>query len=216
PTVLADGPHDPHARAYRVLFNAESRRMAEYLDLGGPAHKAGLCLKCHAVDGAGEQAAAEGVGCGACHGPSDRWLTEHYQPYWKGLPNREKFERYGFLPSKNVVARVLNCAGCHVGDADREVNHDLIAAGHPRLAFEPTRLHFQPNYRKHWTEVTPQPDFEVRAWVAGQAAALRQAAELLRARAARADGGTAVPGLKPAWPEFSGYSCYACHQPVGE
>ena len=33
------------------------------------------------------------------------------------------------------------CAACHVGDGlDREVNHDLIAAGHPRLNFELTLL----------------------------------------------------------------------------
>src|SRR5262249_21180983 len=65
PQAVTTGPHDPHAKAYRVLFNPESQRMAEYLRLGS-AHKAELCLKCHAVDGAGPEMAAEGVGCGAC------------------------------------------------------------------------------------------------------------------------------------------------------
>jgi hypothetical protein len=211
------GPHDPHSRAYGVLFNKDSQRMAEYLDLG-KAHQAPLCLKCHAVDGAGD-AVTEGVGCTACHGPADKWLTIHYLPEWKGLPSREKFDRYDSVPTKNLVARVLACATCHVGDANREVNHDLIAAGHPRLAFEYTRFHYNPTYRKHWREQIDQPDFEVRAWVIGQVATARQAAELLRARAARmvnGSGAKAPPGINPAWPEFAGYSCYACHQPIGD
>jgi hypothetical protein len=217
PEVTPSGPHDPHARAYRVLFNEDSRRMARLLGLGN-AHEAALCLKCHAVGEPGSPAVAEGVGCVGCHGPADKWLVAHYQPEWKGISNRDKFEQYKFVPTKNVVARVLVCTTCHVGDADREVNHDLIAAGHPRLAFEYTRFHFNPVYRKHWTETTPQPDFEVRAWAIGQVATARQAAELLRVRAARAagDGGKPPPGVNPTWPEFEGYSCYACHQSIGD
>ena len=79
-----------------------------------------------------------------------------------------------------------------------------------RPAFEPTRFHYQPNYRKHWAELTPQPDFEVRAWAVGQAAALRQAVEVLRARADRA----AARDAKTPWPEFTEGSCFACHQTV--
>ena len=213
---------DPHTRAYSVLFNSVSVQMAKYLDLKDakgnskvPAHQATLCLKCHAVDGASDPATrdqilSEGVGCGACHGPAEKWIGLHYTSEWKGLSNREKWDKYGFVPAGNLVARTLNCAGCHSGDADRDVNHDLYAAGHPRLAFESARFHFQPDYRKHWVEKTPQPDFEVRAWVVGQAATLRNATALLRSRAEQAD--------KPAgtWPEFAGYSCYSCHQKVGE
>ena len=88
------------------------------------------------------------------------------------------------------------------------MNHDLYAAGHPRFTFEAARMHYQPDYRKHWTEKTPQPDFEVRLWVAGQAAALRKAVEVLHARADRAHKGD-------VWPEFASYSCYSCHQKVG-
>jgi hypothetical protein len=90
------------------------------------------------------------------------------------------------------------------------VNHDLIAAGHPRLAFEYTRFHFQSGYRKHWQERTPQPEFETRAWVIGQAASLRAAVEVLHARAARAKEN------KSPWPEFAGFSCFACHQTIGK
>lgn len=212
PEVFPAGPSDPHGLAYRVLFNADSARMAKLLKLPQPPHRAALCLKCHAVDGvAPAGAAAEGVGCGACHGPAEKWLALHHLPDWHGLTDRDKFERYGFVPTKNLTARIMACAKCHVGAADREVNHDLIAAGHPRLAFEYTRFHFHPLYRKHWVEQAPQPDFEVRAWAVGQAATLRAAVELLQARAGRA----AADDPHTPWPEFSGYSCYSCHQTVG-
>ncbi|HUR53342.1 MAG TPA: multiheme c-type cytochrome [Gemmataceae bacterium] len=220
--VFPQGAHDPHARAYRVLFNAESQRMAAELKIPA-AHESVLCLKCHAVEGvkpagAAETAnaaeasrtVAEGVGCGACHGPAEKWLSAHHQPGWKLLSNRDKWELYGFVPNENLVAREMNCAKCHVGAADREVNHDLIAAGHPRLAFEYAKNHFHPKYRRHWQESQPQPDFEVKAWMIGRAVNLRAAAELLRARAERA----AVDDPKTPWPEFAHSSCYACHQTI--
>jgi cytochrome c553 len=191
-----------------VLFNEDSLRMGKLLGIAAP-HKETLCLKCHATPAVKpEEAVSEGVGCAACHGPGEKWVPVHTLPRWKTLSNREKWEGYGFVPTKNLVARVLNCAGCHVGDADREVNHDLIAAGHPRLAFEYTRFHFDPQYRRHWHEHAPQPDFEIRAWVVGQAATLRAATNLLRARAERA----AVDDPNAHWPEFAGLSCHACHR----
>jgi len=221
---------DPHNKAYRVLYNDVSVKMAAALKIG-PAHKADLCLKCHAVptkDDKGEtdgQILAEGVGCSACHGPAEKWVGEHYTSEWKALSSREKWEKYGFVPTGNLVARLLNCAQCHMGDADRDVNHALYAAGHPRITFEAAQMHNTKGYRKHWEEKTKPLDFEVRVWVVGQATQLRAAAELLRVRAERAETGVMVlPSVKPhetfpdrgAWPEFAGYSCYACHQRVGE
>jgi hypothetical protein len=207
-------PQDPHSRAFQVLFNADSVRMAGLLEPEKskrvPPHQNSLCLKCHAVAGAtNEQVTAEGVGCAACHGSSENWLTMHYLPSWKAMSNREKAD-CGFIPTKNLVARISNCATCHVGGADREVNHDLIAAGHPRLAFEYTRFHFEPTYQKHWSEKLEPADFESRAWVIGQVASLRAAVEVLRGRAERA----AARDPHTPWPEFSEGSCYACHQNV--
>ncbi|MCS6863522.1 MAG: cytochrome c family protein [Gemmata sp.] len=214
--VFPSGPSDPHSRAYQVLFNPVSVEMAKKLNLG-EAHRAERCLKCHAVlthEEPDVRAAilAEGVGCSACHGPAEKWLSVHYLPEWQTLSSRDKWLKYGFIPTKNLVARTLNCASCHMGDSSRDVNHDLYAAGHPRITFEAARLHYHPDYRHHWTEKTPQPDFEIRLWIVGQAAALRAATDLLRARAERALAHTP----ESAWPEFAGYSCYACHQRVGE
>jgi hypothetical protein len=216
PEAFPQGATDPHSKAYRVLFNPVSTEMARKLGLGA-AHTASVCLKCHAVETNADpeirdQMLSEGVGCSACHGPADKWVSEHYMPAWKKLSNREKWEKYGFVPAGNLVARTLNCAGCHLGDADHDLNHDLYAAGHPRITFEAARMHYQPDYRKHWVERTPQPDFEVRLWVIGQIATLRSAVDLLHARATRA----ASHDPKTPWPEFAGYSCYSCHQRVAE
>ena len=224
PEAFPQGGSDPHSKAYRVLFNPVSVEMARKLKdklKGAEAHAAPLCLKCHAVDSAGdpgtrEQMLSEGVGCSACHGPAEKWIGVHYTPEWKALSAREKWEQYEFVPTKNLVARTLNCAGCHVGDADRDLNHDLYAAGHPRITFEAARMHYQPDYRKHWTEKTPQPDFEVRVWVVGQAATLRAATNLLYERAKRAAEELDAEHPTTPWPEFAGYSCYACHQKVGD
>jgi len=209
PDLGSSGATDPHARSYRVLFNAESAKIAHHLGIAA-AHKERKCLNCHAVEGVQPEAAVvEGVGCAACHGPAEKWNAAHVQPEWKALTNREKWERHGFVPAKNLTARTLNCARCHVGDETRDVNHDMIAAGHPRLAFEYTRFHYHASYRKHWIEAIPQPDFEVRAWLIGQLTTLRAAIELLRVRADRAAADRAP------WPEFSGYSCSSCHHPLG-
>lgn len=211
PTAFTGEQYDPHAIAYRVLFNDDSVRIAKLMGMGVP-HKEGLCLKCHGTEHVKpEEAMSEGVGCAGCHGPAEKWLDVHMLPEWQALSNESKFKDYGFVPTKNLVARTMKCASCHVGDGNREVNHDLIAAGHPRLSFEYTRFNFDPKYRKHWEEPTPQPDFEVRAWTVGQAATLRAATDLLRVRAERA----AADDAKTPWPEFSGLSCYACHQTVG-
>lgn len=206
---------DPHARAYQVLSSDLSTRIGRALGLGRP-QQARACLACHAVDAdkvyAGEllpgRAHAEGVACNACHRPSGAWLTAHYRPGWKAQSARAKADRYGFAPTKNLAARITACAGCHVGEPGREVTHDLIAAGHPRLAFEYTRYHYSPAYAKHWTEPVPNPAFELRAWAIGQVVSLRAAVRLLADRARRADK---HPATTP-WPELAEWSCYACHQ----
>ncbi len=209
---------DPHRRAYGVLYNGDSIRISKNLGRSMPAHEDASCLKCHSLneekhytgEKLDDRSLSDGVSCDSCHGPSAKWNSLHYQSWWKGLSDREKYDEYGFVPTKDPVARILNCAQCHVGGKDREVNHDLIAAGHPRLSFEYTRYHFSEKYeKKHWTEKVPNPEFEVRTWLVGQVASLRAATDLLAARAERAESNAAP------WPEFAESSCYACHQNLG-
>lgn len=209
-TTWATG--DPHATAYRVLFNDDSTRITANLRKTNPkrpaAHQDKSCVACHTAgtaacfDGSAVTNASDGVGCDACHGPSGLWRTRHYEPFWKGLSADEK-GKLGFRETKDLVTRTQACVGCHVGDATREVTHDLIAAGHPRLAFESTRYHVSPRYKKHWVESLPARDFEVRAWAVGQVVAAAAVVDLLRARSHDATA---------SWPELAEQGCFQCHQ----
>jgi hypothetical protein len=210
-TTWATG--DPHANAYRVLFNEESLRITKALRQGDPnrpdAHRDAACLACHSsgtdacFDGQSISTASDGVGCDACHGPSSKWLSRHYEPDWKALTDQQKFDLFGFRQTKDLVSRINACTGCHVGDATREVTHDLIAAGHPRLAFEYTRYHFAANYTKHWAEPLPARDFEIRAWAIGQIASVKAAIDVLHARTAHSNDVRL---------ELAERSCFACHK----
>jgi hypothetical protein len=83
-----------------------------------------------------------------------------------------------------------------------DVDHDLIAAGHPRLRFE--FASFQLLLHKHWDATPDGPEFEAGAWPLGQLTAARAALILLADRAATQD-------RQRPWPEFAEYDCAACH-----
>lgn len=185
---------DPHSRAYAVLANDLSRQMTKLLGRKEPAYRDQLCLQCHApmcpqVEGPGaEDFRSDAVGCEACHGASSAYRTEHFRAGWN---------RRGMAPTKSLVDRVGECAKCHIGSRDRQVDHDLIAAGHPRLLFEYASYHEQ--LPRHWQG--EEGPFVARAWAIGQVTAALAAVELLEHQASR-----------PAkWPELTAFNCYACH-----
>jgi len=154
----------------------------------------------HAVSGTG-------IGCETCHGGARQWLTLHYQ---SGV-TREQLLGLGMVDTKDLHVRAKLCASCHIGSADQDMNHDMIAAGHPPLRFE------QASYeallgRKHWDDAparSANSDYEVQLWAAGRRAAAAAAIDLLEARSQ----GTGDSGNKP-WPEFAESNCLACHQPL--
>ncbi|MDZ4658404.1 MAG: multiheme c-type cytochrome [Bythopirellula sp.] len=200
---------DPHAQAHSVLYDDQSLQMVQKLDGNKfnpavPPYEDQRCLTCHsttfaaAVDEAGE-IVTDGVGCEACHGPAEGWLAEHYLP---GFDDAAR-ERLGMWDTKDLYSRAQICASCHVGSPGREVNHDLIAAGHPRLQFEMgAYLQALP---KHWDERRDRErsggNFEFLTWALGQTATSRAALMQLEHRAAQG----------PIWPELSEWSCGACH-----
>jgi hypothetical protein len=205
---------DRHPNAFAVLYDKRSERMvrALYGSKAKPATETEVCLKCHATNegrthGQGDRfVLADGVGCESCHGPAGDWLTTHYLPDWKGKSAGDK-AALGFRNTKDLLARAKLCTECHVGTADRDVNHDLIAAGHPRLNFEFASFHAI--YPKHWPqrpELERHPDLHARLWEIGQAVTAEAAVELLRTRAEKGRKGTGP------WPEFAEYACYACHK----
>lgn len=221
---------DPHSKALAVLHNEDSARMIQALrkiDPSRPMHayEDQSCLGCHAVsythtstdDKSSKSTLTEAVSCEACHGPAERWLTEHYLSTWKTRGSEEKQKAFGFLPTKDMSARIDQCASCHIGTTGREVNHDLIAAGHPRLAFEYTRFHYAPHYGKHWSEQENNPEFEIRAWFVGQVSTMRSVIGLLHTRLEeKLASETTHKRLSRSWPELSEMSCYACHQGIGK
>ncbi|HEV3004804.1 MAG TPA: multiheme c-type cytochrome, partial [Pirellulales bacterium] len=160
---------DRHAQAYRVLSNELSKKMAERLQLGVPANRSAKCLGCHSPADFGASAAepflADGVGCESCHGPAEQWLAKHTLQGWRDKPSRAKRE-LGLVDTNDLHDRAKACAVCHVGSAAAdsspggEVNHDLIAAGHPALKFEFTA--YLAKMPKHWTEKSSGAGFEAR------------------------------------------------------
>ena len=73
---------DPHSKAYEILSNEQSRLIAARLGIGH-AREATICLDCHTDNvpaaSRGEKfQLSDGVGCEACHGGAENWLSTHY------------------------------------------------------------------------------------------------------------------------------------------
>jgi hypothetical protein len=202
---------DPHARAYEALYLPVSQQMAKQLELEN-AHTAPVCLSCHSINATPRELTAEsrhtlhdGVGCEACHGAAEKWLDAHKWGAWSALSGQQK-RALGYRDVADVVERTRLCAECHVGAEGRDVNHDLIAAGHPRMTFEMSAYHA--NLPKHWkNESTPADELDARLWLVGQAVAVEASAAQLARRAAD----EASP-----WPELSEYDCFACHHDLAD
>jgi hypothetical protein len=206
---------DPHARAFDVLFEDRSQRILQGLPEGerAPAPENPRCRMCHAESAGG---APLGVGCESCHGPARDWLGPHAEG--RGWRQRHPGAAAGLTDLNDPAALARRCAACHVGappaaagGAASDVNHDLIAAGHPRLRFElasdlASDLGGLPS---HWNAETRAaalgPFADARRWAVGQVVAAEAALALLRHRAQGA-GAAEAP-----WPEFAEYDCYACH-----
>ena len=225
---------DPHTRAYAALETPLAKDIVRLMagkDGKGnprphaPATENDRCLACHTnpylvsanadkVGGRMTGLRAEGVGCEACHGNASNWYGPHTT--WNPGNRATEYHDHGMAKLYDVGERALACAGCHVGaPADpargypvpRDMNHDMIAAGHPRLNFD--FADYQRRLPPHWQEkdrLSPSqsprgPDFEVKGWLVGRVATAEAACRLTADRATRAD----------PWPEFAEFNCYACH-----
>jgi hypothetical protein len=189
---------DRHAHATEVLSNTVSQRMAKILGIGDPS-KAPKCLACHALDvpasAQGRNFASDGVSCEACHGPATGWLGYHVT---RDATHEESVRR-GMYDTKDVVTRTEKCLTCHLGTADKFVDHEMIAGGHPDLVFELEA--FSAAMPRHWKEPTnTDPYMPVRTFAVGQLTHLRASLDRLARR---------VKG--PTWPEYAELDCFACH-----
>jgi hypothetical protein len=188
---------DRHAKAYNVLFNAKSAGIARNMRLKGKAFEEAICLDCHATNVskrsvAGHIDVEDGIQCETCHGPAGGWRDEHTQAGWK----HEQSVARGMTDLRRVTSRGIVCLSCHLGNREKDVDHELIAAGHPQLAFELDN--YTETMPPHWT--AGKQSHGVSAWAGGQVIALRESLENLSHHAR---------GRK--WPEFSTLSCDTCH-----
>lgn len=200
-------PAGAHSRAYRVLAEPRSQAIAAKLGIG-PAPQAAMCLGCHAdpvparLRGAKFEL-SDGVGCESCHGGSERWLSSHYAVGATHAANVAN----GLYPLADPKARAARCLDCHFGSAGsgQFVTHRIMAAGHPRIAFE---LDLFTALQRHHNE---DGDYRqrkgatrgVKTWAIGQAMALDRATALYAMPSRGQDG---------AFPEFYFFDCRTCHR----
>ncbi len=228
--------HDPHADAAGTLISGEFtrilRRVSNLPDVGIDARIYQQCAACHDPEGissarisgqilkqpqVSQGVSGHGIGCESCHGAAKNWIARHYQ---RGM-DAAQLARLGMVETQNLSVRGQVCASCHIGGPNQDMNHDMIAAGHPPLRFELASYHGQltAEGNSHWNDLRERretPHFEVQLWGAGQVAGNEAALALLESRLRRASGTPADSAEQTAatavWPEFAEYNCFACHQ----
>jgi hypothetical protein len=158
---------DFHTKAYAVLLNARSERIAESLGISGATSSA-RCTVCHSP----LQSVApsrltptahpdESVSCETCHGAAGGWLRGHTRTDW----NYNTRVAAGMRDLRNFYVRANACVACH-----QNLTPELLKAGHPDLFFElDGQSVAQP---KHWKDEEPWSG--LRQWLTGQAVALRE------------------------------------------
>lgn len=200
-----------HSRSYAALAGARGTAIAARLGLG-PATAAPACLGCHATNAPDAERAptfhlSDGVGCESCHGASGGWIASHYAVRGTHADN----VAHGLTALDRPRVRAGVCLDCHFG-ADKpghNVTHAMMAAGHPRVAFE---LDLFSALEQHWNE---DADYaarkgrsdHVRLWAVGQAEAVRRAVSLYAIPSRRMQG---------SFPEFTFFDCHSCHRTIDD
>lgn len=203
---------DPHSKAYATLTSEASRAIAARLGLAS-ATTAKVCLDCHADNVAADLRGdkfqlSDGVGCESCHGGAENWLSSHYNtPTVDHAANLAA----GLYPTEETGARSELCLSCHLGTSSKFATHRIMAAGHPRLAFE------LDTFTELWRTAGRQPHYRVDAdyaqrkntfghsytWASGVLAEASLRLALVQDR--NFDKGA-------MFPELGMYDCHACHR----
>lgn len=198
---------DPHSKSYVTLGTAESKRIATKLGLGDP-RTASVCLDCHTDDPPeamrGEKfLITDGVGCEACHGGSELWISTHTEDKRDRALSLEE----GLYPTDQPVARAKLCLSCHMGTRDRMITHRIMGAGHPRLSFElDTFTWLNPHYEIDEDYVRRKGEFNgARDWAIGQGISAVNLLDILTDER---------KGWNGIFPELVLFDCHACHRPM--
>ena len=158
---------DAHTKAHEILGIDRSKRMAESLGIGDP-QKSGRCTICHSPMEALPASRLmpntkidRGVSCETCHGPAEKWRLFHTRP---DVSHDQRIAS-GLREAGDFYHRANVCIACH-----HNLDAGLIAAGHPEMFFElDGQMAAEP---PHWTDEGTW--LGPRAWLTGQAAALRE------------------------------------------
>jgi hypothetical protein len=203
---------DPHARAYRVLLDERAAAIARRLGLAR-AYEARECLDCHtdnvARDARGPRFQLDdGIGCERCHGAAESWIASH-----DDVPRVTHADNlaHGMTALDRPRVRAGVCLDCHVGNDTQFASHRMMAAGHPRLAFELdtfTELWRTSGGREHFRV---DDDYRARkgtpsasaTWSAGLVAQIERQQQLIRGPQFTS---TSV------FPELALFNCYSCHR----
>ncbi len=202
--------NDPHAQAYAILHNEESRAMLERL-LGRPlANEAerkqileSRCVSCHASENTNVDLRPLGIHCGSCHGPLNAWGEDHYS--LATLSKKEsRFDGTERVALPDWSTQVRKCAECHIGsirdsNPSMHVDHQLMAAGHPPMPFEFSN--YLERYPAHWSLAEDADSEQWMRWRIGKLETAKARLQLLIDRC-QSEGD---------WPEFTEYSCSSCH-----
>jgi hypothetical protein len=231
---------DPHARAGAVVDSQAFHEILERLGVVGPVEGEAYwqiksperlqeCMNCHNPENVPSRWSPEelpfattsahasdalAINCETCHGPAKHWISTHYQRNF----DRVDASQFGFVDTKDLVTRGRTCAQCHIGDERHDMNHDMIAAGHPPLRFE--LASYERALPKHWNDRrqrTAHREYEIKLWLAGQIANYDSGLALTSSRMARSVSAedstpTRLSRAAAPRPEFAEYNCSSCHQ----
>lgn len=219
---------DPHRSAFLVLYSERSVMMYRALEqLPSETIDEGRyltflqqrCIGCHATPLPTEAPAPSraedylaGVSCESCHGPAGEWQYTHYAVP-AATTSTSRVTPPGMSDIGSLVKRGGLCVTCHIGPQQQggrnyDVNHDLIASGHPRLTFEldaylanlPAHWDRAQDERRHQQEMGAEASsFHFDAWRMGQYQVAKQQATLTGQRAASGEL------------DFANYDCHDCH-----
>jgi hypothetical protein len=201
---------DAHAQAYKTLLTEESKKIANKLGLKS-AQTAKICLDCHSDNVASNMRGErfqidDGIGCESCHGGAEHYIKSHTNRKVERLVNINN----GLYPSDNPVKRSRLCLSCHLGNKDKFASHDIMGAGHPRLAFEldtfgllqPLHFKVDDDYKKYkWSG-----DSYI-TWVYGQLGASLETIKLIKNK---------IVEQNTLFPEIALFDCHSCHHEMSD
>ena len=204
--------NDPHRQAYLELYTERGveivKRLGEWESTqSDQEYRQALSRRCTACHISVPQESSEhtiGVSCGGCHGQPEDWLQQHYLQGWRDATGKLSAPagRTKFVDLRSLEMRAKVCVACHVGPKAtdegtwQQVDHDLLAAGHPRLDFEFSA--YLANLPAHWNRQQDESrhagQFHGDAWVCGQ----------------QAMTAISLPGTDNS-PDFAHLACERCH-----